>query len=94
MATRFAGDFFGIPLVTPSEQEGSSLVNYFPELASRLTVKKQPTTGEETDEARMFGGAKAVSPFVGFKTFEKGDSQAKKAAPLFTGFKTLEQPKK
>jgi hypothetical protein len=94
MATRFAGDFFGVALVSPGEERESSLESYFPELASRLTTKKQPTTGEETDEARMYGGAKAVSPFVGFKTFEKPDSQTKRAAPLFTGFKTLEQPTK
>lgn len=82
MATRFAGDFFGVPLVT--EKEGkSSLLEYFPNLRE---VKPAAT---EEGGARSFGGAKAATPFVGFKTFE-APSAEKKAAPLFTGFKTPE----
>ena len=67
MATRFAGDFFGVPLTTPGESGGSSLLAYFPELRS---TKKSKTSDEgESEEARSFRGTKAVSPFVGFKTF-------------------------
>lgn len=84
MAARFAGDFFGIALI-PEKSEKSSLVKYFPELAD---VKKSGQSAKESKTgARAFGGAKAVSPFVGFKTFEKVDSKEAKAAPVFAGFK-------
>ena len=83
MATRFAGDFFGVPLTTPGESGGSSLLAYFPELRS---VKQSKTSDEgESEEARSFRGTKAVSPFVGFKTFEAPNEP--KAAPVFAGFK-------
>jgi|DEB0MinimDraft_3_1074331.scaffolds.fasta_scaffold82111_2 hypothetical protein len=86
MAVRFAGDFFGVPLTTPEEDRGSELLRYFPELK---TIKKQ--AGQE-EGARLYGGAKAVGPFTGFKTLEAPDAE-QKAAPVFTGFKTFEQPK-
>lgn len=89
MATRFAGDFFGIPLTTPDEDKSSNLLKYFPELKS-IRNSSSPATGAPLGEARSFGGAQAVSPFVGFKTFEV--TNQKKAAPMFAGFKTLEQP--
>lgn len=82
MATRFAGDFFGVPLVTEKESK-SSLLEYFPGLRE---VKASP---EKDEGARAFGGAKAAAPFVGFKTFE-APAQEKKAAPVFGGFKTPE----
>ena len=87
MAVRFAGDFFGVPLVTEEERQGSVLADYFPELRK---VRKAAATGGE--EARLAGGAKAVSPFAGFKTFET--SGPKQAAPIFTGFKTFSQEPK
>jgi len=92
MATRFAGDFFGIPLTVPGEETSSALYDYYPELKSfsRSTTRSQEPV---KDEARGFGGAKAVSPFVGFKTFEKKSDSEFKALPAFAGFKTLEQPK-
>lgn len=90
MATRFAGDFFGIPLVAPGEDEGSSLVKYFPELKSIKKGSQGASGQSDLGPARSFGGAKAVTPFAGFKTFEV--SNEKKAAPLFAGFKTFEQP--
>lgn len=88
MAVRFAGDFFGVPLAAPGNEGGSLLMNYFPELK---TIKK--TVGDSEEQgARLYGGAKAVQPFAGFKTFEaSGEDQ--KAAPSFFGFKTFEQPK-
>lgn len=91
MATRFAGDFFGIPLVAPGEGEGSSLVKYFPELKSIKKGSQGSSVQPDLGPARSFGGGKAVTPFAGFKTFEV--SNEKKAAPLFAGFKTFEQPK-
>lgn len=91
MATRFAGDFFGLSLTSP-EEDTSRLFSYFPELrsiGSRSPVAEQ----KEQEGARLFGGAQAVGPFTGFKTFEKPQGQYK-AAPLFAGFKTFEQPAK
>jgi len=90
MATRFAGDFFGIPLVSPKE-DSSRLFGYFPELKSLKTSGGGSGAQPEEGGARLYGGAKAVAPFTGFKTFEV--SNEKKAAPLFSGFKTFEQPK-
>lgn len=87
MSVRFAGDFFGVPLVSKEEQEGSVLADYFPELRK---IGKAASTGGE--EARLAGGAKAVSPFAGFKTFETAGTE--KAAPIFTGFKTFSQEPK
>lgn len=84
---RFAGDFFGVPLTTPSEDNKSSLLKYFPELK---TVRKQ--AGGQEEGARMYGGSVAVQPFTGFKTFEAPEGQ-KTTAPIFPGFKTFEQPK-
>lgn len=88
MAVRFAGDFFGIPLSVPGQDEGSQLLDYFPELK---TIKKRASDQQESG-ARLYGGAKAVQPFTGFKTFEAPESE-QKAAPSFFGFKTFEQPK-
>lgn len=82
MATRFAGDFFGVPLVTEKETR-SSLLEYFPGL------RQVKATGSDQEGARSFGGTEAAAPFVGFKTFE-APAKEKKAAPLFTGFKTPE----
>ena len=88
MAVRFAGDFFGVPLTAPGEDQGSLLLDYFPGLK---TIKKR--TGEGEDQgARLYGGAKAVQPFAGFKTFETQPGQ-KTSVPIFPGFKTFEQPK-
>jgi len=87
MSVRFAGDFFGVPLVAPGEDQGSLLLDYFPGLK---TVKKG--SGGEAQGARSYGGAKAVQPFTGFKTFEAQSGQ-KTSAPIFPGFKTFEQPK-
>lgn len=88
MAVRFAGDFFGVPLTAPGNDDGSLLMDYFPELK---TVKK--TAGESEEQgARLYGGAKAVQPFTGFKTFE-APREEQKTAPSFFGFKTFEQPK-
>jgi hypothetical protein len=91
MATRFAGDFFGIPLVA-DEKKSSVLLDYYPELKG-IKAKTNGQTKPEADEgARMYGGAKAAPTFVGFKRFE-ADDRERKAAPVFTGFKTFEQNK-
>ena len=90
MATRFAGDFFGIPLTTPQEDQGSTLFDYFPDLKTIRKGSQVPTGQSDLGPARLMGGAQAVTPFTGFKTFEV--SNERKAAPLFSGFKTFEQP--
>lgn len=96
MATRFAGDFFGISLVDPGEEDqGSQLLKYYPELRSIKKEKAATPSEEGADKkevgARLYGGAQAAPTYAGFKTFEQKGSQ--KAAPLFTGFKTFEQQK-
>ena len=67
MATRFAGDFFGVPLVDEKEQS-SELLGYFPELRS---VKKGAQ--EVTPGARSFRNTKAAPVFSASKTFEVGE---------------------
>ena len=95
MSVRFAGDFFGISLVDPGEDDqGSALMKYYPEL--RNLPKKADKTNEfgikeKEKSARLYGGAEAAPVFSGFKTF--GQSATFKPAPLFTGFKTFEQSK-
>lgn len=83
---RFAGDFFGVPLVASKENERSLLVDYFPDLRS---VRKDAVVDNEGP--RGFGGTKAVSAFTGFKTMENPGRE--QSAPQFFGFKTFEQPK-
>lgn len=83
MSTRFAGDFFGVPLVFNDETE-LNLLEYFPSLGR---IEKGQTGSEGS--ARSVGGTKAAKLFTGFKTFEKPVAQAK-ATPAFAGFKTLE----
>jgi hypothetical protein len=93
MATRFAGDFFGVSLIEP-QRENSQLLDYYPELRrmAKQTGGSAAASGEEG--ARIYGGAKAVPSFSGFKTLEKNSSTEQKAAPLFYGFKTFSQPQK
>jgi len=89
MATRFAGDFFGVPLVSAREEKDSSLLlDYFPDL--RKTTSAEASERDKQDSgARSFRGRKAVAPFTGFKTMETSTKNPK-AAPVFTGFKTFE----
>ena len=81
MAVRFAGDFFGVPLVSREEERQSTLLDYFPDLRSTAKAKQQDDEG-----ARGFRNVRAVSPFTGFKTLEKASGEAK-VPPVFTGFK-------
>jgi len=90
MATRFAGDFFGAALTGPEADQGSLLLDYFPELRkAKKKSNKEEEAVEDTGEARSFRGRQAVAPFTGYKTFETG-SRTQQAAPLFSGFKTFE----
>lgn len=91
MATRFAGDFFGIPL-TAGEDKKSVLIDYYPELRS---IKKEASaTRKEADSgARAYGGTKAAPVFSGFREFEAAGGE-KEAAPLFIGFKSYKAPTK
>lgn len=92
MATRFAGDFFGVSLVEPDREE-SRLLDYYPELR-RLAKSGAAQNGSDGDSgARLYGGAKAAPTFTGFKTFERGSGEFK-AAPGFFGFQTFDQPNK
>lgn len=85
---RFAGDFFGVPLTTQQEDKESMLIDYFPELRS---IKRGASQASD-EGARSYGGAKAVTPFAGFKTME--DRGRTESVPRFFGFKTFDQPKK
>lgn len=85
MATRYAGDYFGISLAQP-EDKSSVLLDYYPEL------RKPATSKGDVTGARSYGGAEAAKVFTGFKTFEDKGNQ-KTAVPVFPGFKTFEQPK-
>lgn len=85
MATRYAGDYFGIPLSGVGSGRGSLLLSYYPELRS---VKKQAEAeARQQPGARSFRGARAVGPFTGFKTMRKDTTF--KALPAFSGFKEL-----
>ncbi len=81
MATRYAGNYFGISLREPGD-EGSVLLGYYPELRSPGKAPEDQEKG-----ARGLGGTQAVKVFSGFKTFEAPEGQ-RKAVPLFTGYKT------
>ena len=83
MAVRFAGDFFGVPLVDTQERDRSQLLDYFPELRSTQKGKASDQEG-----ARSFRNVKAVGPFTGFKTLETSNQETT-AAPVFSGFKEI-----
>ena len=83
MSVRFAGDFFGVPLTTREEDQGSLLLDYFPDL--RSTNRAKAAEGDD-EGARSFRGVKAVGPFTGFKTLQKSGGEDK-APPAFGGFK-------
>jgi len=84
MATRYAGDFFGVSLEPASSvsDDKSTLLDYFPELRKVQERKK----GDVDSGARSFRGRQAVSPFTGFKTLE-ASNENQKAAPDFFGYK-------
>lgn len=81
MATRYAGDFFGIALTDNSDTVGSRLLSYYPELRRPGSIKK--AKGSQTASREV----KAVGPFAGFKTLSKRGEY--KAVPVFSGFKTV-----
>lgn len=68
MATRYAGDYFGISLADGSES--SELLKYFPGLKSVGRVNKPEQEGAVTE-----GGFTVPAPFAGFKTLEKSKSR-------------------
>lgn len=84
MATRYAGDFFGVSLEPgdTATRDKSTLLDYFPELK---TIQKRKE-GEVDSGARSFRDRQAVSPFTGFKTLE-ASKENQKAAPDFFGYK-------
>jgi hypothetical protein len=84
MATRYAGDFFGVSLEPgdTATRDKSTLLDYFPELRN-IQKRKE---GEVDSGARSFRDRQAVSPFTGFKTLE-ASNENQKAAPDFFGYK-------
>ena len=84
MATRYAGDFFGVSLEPgdTATKDKSTLLDYFPELRN-IQKRKE---GEVDSGARSFRDRQAVSPFTGFKTLE-ASNENQKAAPDFFGYK-------
>jgi len=73
MATRYAGDYFGVSLEDSSDS--SKLLEYFPGL--RNTYKKKSAEAKErlyeedpSNEPRLTGNLRAAARFPGFKTFE------------------------
>lgn len=85
MATRYAGDYFGIPLSSTGGSGRSLLLNYYPDL--RTVKKSAEAEARGQSGARSFRGARAVGPFTGFKTLRKDTTF--KALPAFSGFKEL-----
>lgn len=69
MATRYAGDYFGISL-GETDTTSSELLRYFPGL--KTVSKGQPPEPEKEQEGAVTtGGYKVPTAFAGFKTFEK-----------------------
>ena len=91
MATRFAGDYFGIALGTP-QVTTSKLLEYFPDLRSAPTSNKTRIGGQSDKDSEIYREVTDSPVFGGFKRFEKRGGQ-KSGAPVFGGFKTFEQPK-
>jgi len=66
MATRFAGDFFGVPL--SQETDESELVKYFPGLKDTFRSTRQ--TEADKKGPRLTGNLQGSRAFAGFKLFE------------------------
>ena len=77
MATRYAGDYFGIAV--DDSTDASTLMEYFPDLREtyRKKAKTEPQRPEEQknsrNEPRLTGNLRAAKQFAGFKTFEAPD---------------------
>lgn len=68
MATRYAGDYFGISLADGSES--SELLKYFPGLKKVGRVEQPKKEGAVSE-----GGFTVPTTFAGFKTLEKPRSR-------------------
>lgn len=88
---RLAGDYFGISLIDPNESQGSTLLDYFPDL--RKTFGNKKTTEERENEPQLFGGASSLKPFGGFKPTLDNRSFGK-TEQAFGGFKESEPTRK
>lgn len=66
MATRFAGDFFGVPLSVGTDE--SELVKYFPGLKDTYKYAQKPEG--EGRGPRLTGNLRGSQAFAGFKLFE------------------------
>jgi hypothetical protein len=66
MATRFAGDFFGVPLSQGTDE--SELVKYFPGLRDTYHFIRQ--TENDKKGPRLTGNLQGSRAFAGFKLFE------------------------
>lgn len=88
MSTRFAGDFFGVPLAPSTKNKDSSLVGYFPELRVPAGMPQRKTVASASDTKKRTGATNTAGLFYGFKT--SGKTNEFKATPVFGGFKTFE----
>ena len=73
MATRFAGDFFGVGLDESAYADSSELMKAFPELRSLGAAPSKKTSLEDFfknktyESPQLTGGGFAPKPFAGFK---------------------------
>lgn len=83
MATRYAGDFFGVPLAGDEPTE-SQLFKYYPEL--REVSKAKEKTAYETfkEDLARYSSPKTPEAFGGFREFEKKPAKVA-TAPAFGG---------
>ena len=84
---RLAGDYFGISLTDPDQSQGSTLLNYFPDLRKTFGNKKTPE--ERANEPQLVGGASSLKPFGGFKPTLNNEAFGK-TEEAFGGFKASE----
>lgn len=86
MATRYAGDYFGLSMGDMSDSDSSKLMSYFPALRSTYSKKKQEDGGPV-----LFGGVSGVKPFGGFKpnlgSFAPKETNEKMQTGVFGGSK-------
>lgn len=86
MATRYAGDYFGLSMSDVSDSDSSKLMSYFPALRSTYSKKKEENSGPV-----LFGGVSGVKPFGGFKpnlgSFISKEADKKMQTGVFGGSK-------
>jgi len=66
MTTRFAGDFFGVPLASTGGSS-SEIMKYFPSLRKPTKASPVVKKEEKAPTAKLTGGFSGVASFGGFK---------------------------